>query len=626
MKTTAFDSETKLIEAGNLTPDMVCLTYCGDDHIPGLLHARDSFTFLQNMLRNDLCVGANVAYDMGVIAAQFPELLPDIFTAYFDDRVRDCQLDQMLIDLAQGRLFTYFDHNGVATKVSYSLGALNTRYGFPALDKSGDSFRLRYGELIDVPVSEWPAAAVDYAKDDALATFRVHQMQKQWQEYIVDGCAQARAAFGLQLMSIRGMVTDLAACEEYIAEVKADIERCKNTLLSTGILRPNGSRDTKKAKEHMQAVCTELGVSPKRTAKDGISLDAEACRDSGDEVLKAYATFGSAKTILEKTELLKLGATGTPLQTSFTVMVQNGRTSSREPSKPLIGTNFQNIPRAGKMRECFVPREGFLLCSVDYNGMELHTFAQVEIWATGRSLMAEALNAGKDLHCMLAATMLGCSYEEVVENKKSGKYKAARQLAKIGNFGLIGGMGAKRFLDAINKSAASKEERVGPDMAAQVKRAWEQTWQPKEYFAWINNMLGEGGIATVKQFVSGRIRAHCDYSVAANAFFSGLAADAAKSTLLPLWHEALVDESSAFYGSFPLLYIHDEVLAEVPIATAHEAAMRQRDLMIEQGSLYCPDVPLRAEPALMDRWYKAAEAVYDNNGRLIPWQPPPAKK
>jgi hypothetical protein len=49
--------------------------------------------------------------------------------------------------------------------------------------------------------------------------------------------------------------------------------------------------------------------------------------------------------------------------------------------------------------------------------------------------------------------------------------------------------------------------------------------------------------------------------------------------------------------------------------------MEQARIMIEAGKAFCPDVPLKAEPALMFHWSKDAVAVYDENKRLVPWVP-----
>ena len=48
--------------------------------------------------------------------------------------------------------------------------------------------------------------------------------------------------------------------------------------------------------------------------------------------------------------------------------------------------------------------------------------------------------------------------------------------------------------------------------------------------------------------------------------------------------------------------------------------MRQAQIMVEQMRTCVPDVKVKAEPALMRRWYKQAEAVY-NEGKLVPWEP-----
>jgi hypothetical protein len=73
-------------------------------------------------------------------------------------------------------------------------------------------------------------------------------------------------------------------------------------------------------------------------------------------------------------------------------------------------------------------------------------------------------------------------------------------------------------------------------------------------------------------------------------------------------------------GSRVVAFIHDEFLVEAPERTAHEAARAVQFVMEEAGRAWCPDVPVRAEPALMRAWSKGAEPAYDSEGRLIPWE------
>ena len=632
MSVIAFDSETRLIEAGNLAPQAACFTFCRETFVPTIYHASEAHDILKRVLQEaSPLVGANTCYDTAVICSNYPDLLPLVFNAYRDGRVRDIQLDQRLIDLAYGRLDGYYDASGVYVKFSYSLAALHERYGLGALAKGEDTWRLRYGELIPVPMHAWPAEAKEYALNDALATLKVHLAQQAHAEFIGDGIAQARKAFALHLQSCRGMVTDPRACDEFLDETKEEIARCQKLLEEHKILRDAsfgkraGSKDTKAAQARMVQVCRELDIEPKLTAGGGISLDAEACRDTGDEILQAYAAFTSSKTAFDRCETLKKASGGIPLQTAYTYLVSNGRTASRIPSAPLIGMNLQNLPSGGKMRECIIARPGFVLNSVDYTGCELHTFAQCELWLTGKSFLGDALNEGKDAHCMVAATLLGEPYEVCVANKKHGKYYRARQLGKIANFGFSGGMGAKKLMLQTNKKAKNASERVTLEQCLELREAWLNTWQTREYFNEIQEMTRDG-ITAIKQFVSGRTRGGCDYMTAANGFFSGLAADGMTLALWRLADECYAQKSSPLYGSYPLLCVHDEVILEIPEASMHEAAMRHRDVMVEAMNEFVPDYPVRAEPAVMRFWSKEAEAVYDENGRLVLWtrKPPSA--
>jgi hypothetical protein len=42
------------------------------------------------------------------------------------------------------------------------------------------------------------------------------------------------------------------------------------------------------------------------------------------------------------------------------------------------------------------------------------------------------------------------------------------------------------------------------------------------------------------------------------------------------------------------------------------------DVMLTAFNRYTPDVPVRAEPALMTAWFKKAEPKFEE-GRLVPW-------
>ena len=625
----ACDTETKLIEQGLLAPPLVCVSTCDSSLEPKLYHHSDAFEVVRDLFLHKNIVGQNFAYDAAVIAAKWPELLPIIFDAYFDNRIVDTMLNDRLIHIARGTLDGFVDRHGVKHVFGYSLEALAERYGLGALDK--DTWRFRYGEFIDVPLSEWPAGAVDYPKKDALVTLKVFFEQLAFDDFLGDAPMQARAAFGLQLMSCRGMITDAKSCADFIEATKEDIKRAGRVLRLEGIVREDGSRDTKAAKVRMEQVCAELGMpvpKTKRTKnssekwKPGTALDAEATRDTGDSVLMDYSLYTSSNTALNRAELLQKGSQGLPLQTSFQTLMETGRISSRAPSPPLVGENFTNLPRKPGLRECFVARPGFVFCSLDLDMAEAIAVAQIHYWVFGRSTLGDALREKKDIHCMLGAEMMGCPYEEVLANKKVGKYKKERQNAKYGNYGYWGGMGPQKFMETTNKGILRREDKINLGIATKIKNGWKNTWAPEseDYFKWVVSLMGEGQ-ATIKQFVSGRVRANLDYCTTANTFFQGLVADGIKEAMVYVQHEMYCRPDSPLFGSRLLLNLHDELFGELVEEKAHEAAKRMQEILL--GTLntkYTPDVHITGEPALMRRWWKAAPSLYVNGG-LVPAKP-----
>jgi hypothetical protein len=67
-------------------------------------------------------------------------------------------------------------------------------------------------------------------------------------------------------------------------------------------------------------------------------------------------------------------------------------------------------------------------------------------------------------------------------------------------------------------------------------------------------------------------------------------------------------------------------LIEVPAdSDLRGHALEARRLMIEGMRGVVPDVAVEVAFAASQRWYKDAEAVFDGEGRLLPWSPGHAK-
>ena len=208
------------------------------------------------------------------------------------------------------------------------------------------------------------------------------------------------------------------------------------------------------------------------------------------------------------------------------VLVRSGRTS-------WTGPNLQNPPRKGRFRECFVAPTGCVMASIDYSTLELATLAQVCLILFGESRMAALINDGTDLHAWFGARLLGVSYEDMMQRLGTGdpQAKAVRQVAKIPNFGLPGGLGPKGLVEYAAKFGVFLEldQEVTIDgaqvpSARDLCREWKKAFpEMRSYFAMISHEsdLSASGRFSVKQLGSGRVRGGATYTARRQHLLSG---------------------------------------------------------------------------------------------------------
>ncbi len=269
----AYDCETHLIAPGMLAPPMVCVSMAG-----GGLKGREPSSLWHRSARERIVervyhihdsdslgvvVGANTAFDACVMMNFDERLVLPILLAYEEGRVLDVQICEQLADIARGRLGGSTDGHGKYSNRSYSLAALALRHlgkdrSFEKSDPNG--WRLRYSELHDVPLSEWPEAAKAYAIEDADDTLDVFLKLLPDTCWHPDAAAQARAALALHMLSCHGIMTDadaINALEEATAGRFGDLTR---ELTAEGLIRSNGVRDTKLAKKRIIAAYRANGI------------------------------------------------------------------------------------------------------------------------------------------------------------------------------------------------------------------------------------------------------------------------------------------------------------------------------------------------------------------------------
>ena len=670
----ALDTETHLVAQGYQWPRMVCTSMCGgvageDGRVtfgrPGLYTAGIRLlSFWEWLLRTPevLLVFHNAPFDLLVIVEAFrehrgadagEECLRWVFEALDAGRVRDTSLRAPLLDNAKGFL--------LEAERGYSLAALASPLGV-LLDKSGDSFRLRYAEFQDgldtVPVQQWPTAAVDYAAADALATACVWGTQQESaakHKYVdgagktpgfptpipwlggavVDEVNQCRGALALALTAGRGIRTDPVAVEALQTRLQGKVATYVPEMEAIGILRQaDGSVNLKRLQQLVELDAQSRGIPVPRgapTAKmkekaqargeraiGNIRYDGDTLEGCGLEELQRYTQLTHARKLLDTYVPVLQRGVHEPICARYYPLMATGRCSCRKP-------NLQNQPREPGVRQCYIPRPGYLLSSCDYSVLEMRTFAQVCHVFGFKSHLREAFLQGRDPHNWFGALLLGVTYEHfcaAIEGKlgpeEKKRCKEMRQLAKAANFGYPGGLGANTFVSY----AAGYRVHLTAAQSGALRAKWLAAWpEAVRYFAAISARLDQSAdnTITIHQLYSGRRRGRCFYTQACNTTFQGLAADGAKTALYRVLREALLDRRSDLHGSYVVAFIHDELVGEHPEEHAAPAAARMAAVMVESMGLWTPDVPQVVEPALMRRWDKEASPVFDDEGRLVPW-------
>ena len=614
-----FDLETWLIAPGRLAPRLVCAAFKEDDQEVQILHREDDWVpVFERGLRAQEIVGHNIPFDLAVLIQAEPSLEPLIWKAYDEGRIKDTLIRAQLIAIALGRFKFDPTIGEKGARPRWSLGDLVARFvGEKVEGKTGpDVWRLRYHELDEVPLSQWPAEALNYAKDDVQYTARLWLKLAQYAQSVgltelPDEANQNRAAWSLHLASCWGIRTDKDAVDALETRLKASVDEVRSQASQLGLIRKNGTKDMGAIRRRVEEA---YGERTPKTAKGATKTDTTTLLGSGDLMLvRLGEVSGDEKELSAFIPTLKAGV-DRPINPRWNTLVESGRVSCSKP-------NLTQQPRRSGVRECYVPREGFYYAAADYSFAELCTLAQACVDWFGESKLADTINDGKDPHKATGATLLGVDYHAFDARYKTGSpaAKDARQLAKALNFGYPGGLGALSFVDY---ASATYGLDIDEDQARSLKRTFVETYPEMSlYWRRITRELERGGgsfTGTLER--SRRARGGLSFTNGCNYYFQGPVADGAKRAFYLVTQESRTDVDSPLFGSHPLILMHDEIIAEVPVDKAADAAQRIADIMVEALSEVCPDVKISAEPSLMRRWYKGAEPTYIDS-RLVPWEP-----
>lgn len=332
------------------------------------------------------------------------------------------------------------------------------------------------------------------------------------------------------------------------------------------------------------------------------------------------------------------------LRFSMNGLVATGRTSSKNP-------NLQNLPRGGGVRSCIEPQAGYVFLISDYSAAEFRTLGQIneDEAGAGTSEIARQYRANRsfDPHLYAAARMWEIEKHEampmdrataIYSNEADPNYKPLkkmRQLAKIVNFGLAGGLTSNSLISY----ARGYNVELSLTESETLCSRWLQVWgEMGDYFnrrkrLFTTNPMGDyidtNDDTRIYVFQRDNRARFCKgFTVSCNTPFQGMAASGCKEALISIFEECYFKKSSPLYGSYIVLMVHDEVVLESPYDGTAEglqklraAAARFSELMVAGMEKFTPNVPAEATVAISTRWTKDAKEAVDENGELLVWSP-----
>ena len=334
----------------------------------------------------------------------------------------------------------------------------------------------------------------------------------------------------------------------------------------------------------------KLDLPPVRKTKTSLSTDNEVLQTLSDlhplpaEILEYRMLTKLKGTYVDALPTLIHQSTGRIHAAFNQMVVATGRLSSSDP-------NLQNIPIKGvegrKIREAFVPAEGFLLVSSDYSQIELRVLAHV----SKDELLADAFRNDEDIHNRVAS--------EVFKVDPASVTPAMRRTAKVINFGIVYG---------ISGFGLSRELGVSPREAqAYIDAYFERHRGIREY---IERVVAEAREKGFVRTLFGRIRyipelKNADVNVrqfgertAMNTPIQGTAADIIKMAMVNI-HRKIKEQNRR---SRLIMQIHDELVFEVPADEIEEMEAMIRHEMEH----VCPmSVPLKVSVGKGRNWAEA---------------------
>jgi len=392
-------------------------------------------------------------------------------------------------------------------------------------------------------------------------------------------------------MYVRGVTIDTKMANELSMEYVAYRDEIK-AIMDAYLLECYGMTDVNynspKQMDHL--LYDVLKLSPVGKVKNRDTGERE--RGTGDEIIEKLVAANPSVAIIKNISILRstekmLGTyihgipdrinkkTGRLHGKLLSHGAATGRFSSREP-------NLQNIPNypnkmTGKddsrIRQLFVPREGYVWISSDYSQIEPRILAV----RCMDEHMLDAYNTGRDLYAVMAAQIFHTTYENCLE-KNGPEAKARRSLTKFILLGLMYGRQATAIAEQADITKREAEQVIATfyELYPRVKNYIDETVRMCKLLGYSTTLYDRRrrlpAITSPNDFVSAEAERQ-----AVNASIQGSSADITKKSMWLIHNHEWIRENDCHL----VLTIHDEVIVEVPKDKIQKAGEIIQQCMIE---------------------------------------------
>ena len=430
----------------------------------------------------------------------------------------------------------------------------------------------------------------NYSCEDADITWRLYE--KLEPKIKTDNLLKVLEDIEIPLISVLaemeryGVKIDIKFLNKMSAELAKRIQELENKIYQLAGLKFNVASPM----QLKEILFDKLKISTAGLAriKTGISTAA-------GELDKLKGRHEIIDLILEFRELSKLKNTYlNPLpsladehnrvHTSFNqTITATGRLSSSEP-------NLQNIPirtdLGAKIRQAFIAEHGYKIIAADYSQIELRIAASL----SGDEKMLQAFLDGRDIHTETAS--------EIFNVPRSDVTKQMRRHAKVINFGVIYGLGARGLALGAGVSYEEAEEFIAKYFTVfnELHDYLENTIALARNFGYTETLFGRRRYLPEINATHQQLKAQAE-RMAINHPIQGTAADLIKMAMIKLSER--IKKEFAPGEVRMLLQIHDELVFEV-----REELIPRAEKIIKQEmeAVYKMKAPIRVEVTAGNSW------------------------